>query len=535
MENKEACWVICPKCYGRGKKNLRLSKKARLRYQIAMNQYEKTEGQGKASVRPKVTQYLCDNCSGSGLIPATSHSLVDTENYPHVAIIGAGIGGVALAVACLHRGIPFTLYERDSSFDARAQGYGLTLQQASNAIKGLGLFSLRDGVNSTRHVVHTTDGKEISEWGVRTHSNIKKSPKRKNVHIPRQALRLALLEQLGEYDAVQWGHRLIGFKQCEDQSVELSFQVNGEMKNAKADLVVGADGIRSVVRSLLIGEEITPLRYLGYGVILGICSLEALKGVESSLLDSATVFQTVNGHERIYVMPYSLDSVMWQLSFPMPEEEAKALSAQGAQVLKEEACRRAQWHKPIPQILSATPPAQISGYPLYDRELLQPKLLEKAGAITLIGDAAHPMSPFKGQGANQALLDALALARNISIACTPWSKRLSLKSGFVAFRDYFGRFSTSNFGDNIRKLILPPKFESKIGSKEPENRQKLFSTTVSKWEEAGVRKIVLTEFEEEMLARSASKVKDSAEAAEFLHSKDVLREGDGPKERFLRR
>jgi salicylate hydroxylase len=475
VENKEAYWTICLKCYGRGKKNLRFQKKARLRYQKAINEFEKTRSEGKASVRPKVTQYLCDNCNGSGLIPATSHPIPDSESYPHVAIIGAGIGGVALAVACLHRGIPFTLYERDSSFNARAQGYGLTLQQASNAIKGLGLFSLKDGSHSTRHVVHTTDGKEIIEWGMRKHSNIKKFPRRKNVHISRQALRLALLEQLGEHDAVQWGHRLVCFKQCEDKGVELSFQVNGEMKNAKADLVVGADGIRSVVRSFLIGEDIIPLRYLGYAVILGICSLEALKGVESSLLDLATVFQTVNGHERIYIMPYSLDSVMWQLSFPMPEEEAKALSAQGAQTLKEEACRRTQWHKPIPQILSATLPSLISGYPLYDRELLKSELLAKVGAFTLIGDAAHPMSPFKGQGANQALLDALALARKISIACTP----------------------------------------------------------MSKWREIGLREIVLTEFEEEMLARSASKVKDSAKAAEFLHSKDALREGDGPKGRSL--
>ncbi len=476
MKKKEVYWTICPKCDGRGKKNSKLSKKARLRYQIAINEFEKTQGEGKASVRPKLTQHLCYNCSGSGLIPASSHPIADSENYPHLAIIGAGIGGMALAVACLHRGIPFTLYERDSSFDARAQGYGLTLQQASNAIKGLGLFYLKDGANSTRHVVHTTEGKEITEWGVRTHSNIKKFPKRRNVHIPRQALRLALLEQLGEHDAVQWGHRLVGFKQCADKGVELSFQVNGEMKNAKADLVVGADGIRSVVRSLLIGEDMTPLRYLGYMVILGICSLESLKGVESSLLDSATVFQTVNGHERIYMMPYSLDSVMWQLSFPMPEDEAKALSAQGAQVLKEEACRRAQWHKPIPQILSATPPEHISGYPVYDRELLKSELLENAGAVTLIGDAAHPMSPFKGQGANQALLDALELARLISIVCTP----------------------------------------------------------LSKWRETGVREIVLTEFEEEMLARSSSKVKDSAEAVKLLHSKDVLREGNGPKGRSLR-
>ena len=475
MNNKEIYWTICPECYGRGKKNLKLRKNARLRYQIAINEYEKAKGEGKASVRPKITQYLCDNCSGSGLIPASSHPITDSENYPHVAIIGAGIGGVALAVACLHRGIPFTLYERDNSFDARAQGYGLTLQQASNAIKGLGLLSLKDAGKSTRHVVHTTEGKEITEWGLRTHSNINNSPKRINVHISRQALRLALLEQLGKHDAIQWGHRLVGFKQCEDKSVELSFQVNGEMKNAKADLVVGADGIRSVVRSLLIGEDITPLRYLGYTVILGFCSLETLKGVESSLLDSATVFQTVNGHERIYMMPCPLGSIMWQLSFPMPEEEAKALSAKGAGALKEEACRRAQWHKPIPEILLATLPAQISGYPVYDRELLKPELLEKTGAVTLIGDAAHPMSPFKGQGANQALLDALALARNISKACTS-----------------------------------------------------------SKWREIGVREAVLTEFEEEMLERSASKVKDSAEAVELLHSKTVLREGDGPKGRCLR-
>lgn len=476
MEAKETYWTTCPECYGCGKKSLKLRKKAKLRYQLAYSEFEKARAEGKASVRPKITQYLCDSCSGSGLTPASNPPLANSENYPHVAIIGAGIGGVALAVACLHRGIPFTLYERDSSFNARAQGYGLTLQQASNAVKGLGLFSLKDAGSSTRHVVHTTEGKEIIEWGMRTHSNVNKSPKRTNVHIPRQALRIALLEQLGTHDAVQWGHRLVGFKQCENKSVELSFDVNGEIKNTKADLLVGADGIRSVVRSLLIGEDATPLRYLGYMGILGICSLEALKGVESSLLDSATVFQTVNGQDRIYMMPFSSDSIMWQLSFPMSEDEAKALSARGAQALKEEACRRAQWHTPIPQILSATLPQHISGYPLYDRELLKSELLEHAGAITLIGDAAHPMSPFKGQGANQALLDALSLARNISNAC-----------GFS-----------------------------------------------SAWKEIGVRESILTKFEEEMLERSASKVKDSAEAAELLHSKDVLREGNGPKGRALR-
>ncbi len=471
-----AGWTICTECEGRGKKSLRFRKKSRLRYQIAIDEFEKTGSEGKASVRPKLTQYLCSNCSGSGLIPSAGRVIAAAENYPHIAIIGAGIGGVALAVACLHRGIPFTLYERDSAFDTRSQGYGLTLQQASKAIKGFGLFSLKEGVNSTRHVVHTTEGKEIIEWGMRTHSNTKTSPKRINVHIARQSLRLALLEQMDGHDAVQWGHQLVGLNDCADKGIELRFHVNGKMKSAKADIVVGADGIRSVVRSLLIGENITPLRYLGYMVILGICPLEALKDVDSSLLDSATVFQTVNGNERIYMMPYSSGSIMWQLSFPMTEEEAKALSAQGIRSLKEEACRIAQWHNPIPQILRATLEAQISGYPVYDRELLKPEMLEKAGAVTLIGDAAHPMSPFKGQGANQALLDALALARGISKGCKP----------------------------------------------------------LSKWREVGVRKSALTEFEAEMLERSAAKVKDSAEAAQLLHSDIVLRKGDGPKGRGLK-
>ncbi len=81
------------------------------------------------------TYLFVRSCLGSGLHAADHPPVADTEHYPHVAIIGGGIGGVALAVACLHRGIPFTLYERDRDFSARSQGYGLTLQQACKAIE----------------------------------------------------------------------------------------------------------------------------------------------------------------------------------------------------------------------------------------------------------------------------------------------------------------------------------------------------------------------------------------------------------------
>lgn len=458
----------------------------RLRFLKELEEFEKSNSEGPAPVRPKAHLDLCLNCKGSGLVSSASYALPDTENYPHVAIIGGGIGGVALAVACKHRGIPFTLYERDSSFDARSQGYGLTLQQASKAIEGFGIFSLDEGIISTKHVVHNTDGKVLGEWGVRRLglSDEDSVPKRTNIHIARQLLRSALLEQLGGHASVKWGHQLIDLKECQSNmsGVDLSFQrvdeegIQDDIKQTHADLVVGADGIRSSVRKLLIGEDAAPLRYLDCLVILGICPLSDIQCDERTLLDSATVFQTANGNERIYIMPFTKDSIMWQLSFPMPEEDAKALSAQGSEALKKEALKRCPWHDPIPQIIAATQIAQVSGYPVYDRALLEPELLEKNEYVTLIGDAAHPMSPFKGQGANQALLDALSLARTITRECRP----------------------------------------------------------LSNWREAGIRARVLTEFETEMLQRSSKKVQESAAAAEFLHTDSVLHEGDEPRGRHLK-
>lgn len=472
---KNTSWSVCKNCLGRGTKSRKLSKKVRLQFESALSQNHSLSDAVPPIARPKGHLQICPHCEGSGLVSCQDKRVVVNPKFPHVAIIGAGIAGVALAVACQHRGIPFSLFERDSNFDIRRQGYGLTLQQASRALKGLGIMKLKDGIISTRHVVHTVQGQVIGEWGTRRWCDgaINRIPKRSNIHIARQALRQELLQQLSVENTINWGHQLISYTKNTDNSLELEFSVNGLVKTVTTNLIVAADGIRSTVRRQLLGDTVKPLRYLNCIVILGICSLDDIHEHDTDLLDGSTVFQTANGHERIYMMPYDASNVMWQLSFPMDESEAKKLSMAGAEALKEEAVRRTNWHNPIPQIIRATASKYVSGYPVYDRELLSTELATCNQAVTLIGDAAHPMSPFKGQGANQAILDALSLARSI-----------------YNHYHYAG------------------------------------------WDGESLREDILNDFESEMLSRSSVKVKDSAEAADFLHSAAVFEGGDQPRRRL---
>jgi hypothetical protein len=197
----------CHKCHGEGKVRGTLSKKAKAR---------KKEMQSTVATDDQATpKKPCKQCSGTGLIvhdPTTAPNLHlrDKASNFNVAIIGGGIGGIALAAALQHRNIPCVVYERDLSFEERNQGYGLTMQQGARALRSLGFFSFDDksndnslkfGIHSTRHAVHSPDGTILGEWGLRVwgaryEKNGRGHATRQNAHISRQGLRRVLMEMV---------------------------------------------------------------------------------------------------------------------------------------------------------------------------------------------------------------------------------------------------------------------------------------------------------------------------------------------------
>ena len=82
--NAAASWTSCPECQGRGKKSRGLPKKVRLQYQRTVEQFEKSNGEGTAPVRPKGHLHTCLHCNESGLLPSASPPVADKKKYSKV-------------------------------------------------------------------------------------------------------------------------------------------------------------------------------------------------------------------------------------------------------------------------------------------------------------------------------------------------------------------------------------------------------------------------------------------------------------------
>ena len=358
-----------------------------------------------------------------------------------VGIVGGGIAGLSAALALQENGFIVSVFERDMTFSDRRQGYGLTLvNNPKGPLFDLGLLDrcVAEDCPSNAHWLFKPDGTILGYFGrafkqmapsSSSSSSSSLAEGRGNLRIPRQVLRKMMMDKLAP-GTVQWGMKIVDYEEHAD-NVVVQFQRSSggcdaaDTVEVTVDVLVGADGIRSLVRQLRAAKpgrilsthttsaatkplgEASPLRYVGVAVILGITSAQ-------HPLITQQGFYCVDGTHRLFTMPFEGDSdnnsaneaqgsgggtklTMWQLSFSDLDEEAAArLRALPPDALLDEARRRtAGWFAPVPAMIDSTPAAEVWATGLYDRDAMAMWAKDRGSRVTVMGDACHPMSMFK--------------------------------------------------------------------------------------------------------------------------------------------
>jgi salicylate hydroxylase len=304
-----------------------------------------------------------------------------------VVIVGGGIGGVAAANALLQRGIDVRVYEQASALTE--VGAGVALQP--NGIRvlrrlGFGAEILRYGARWVDPRYYRVDGTFIAPmWPPERASEIE-------FYGMHRADLLGMLVDRLPAEIVETGHRCVGFEQDDEQATV--FFANGE--RARADLVVGADGIHSALQPYVVEPSAPiPSGSMAYRGVIPAASVSWPTGAMRNWLGAG---------KRFMVYPVRAGELLNYVGFvPVDEQIKESWSAPGDPA--ELAVEFAGWDPMVEMVLAEVKTCFRWG--LYDRE---PLSAWTRGRLTLLGDAAHPMLPHAGQGANQAIEDGVTLA-----------------------------------------------------------------------------------------------------------------------------
>jgi len=320
-----------------------------------------------------------------------------------VIIVGAGIGGATLAIALIKQGFNVKLFEQAAAL--QELGAGLTLPGSAMKIyDALGLWDkVRDicvRVGGIPHY-HYKTGEFLS--GVPDHDWTKKpNVTSQSGQTHRALLHGLLIETIMSLDpeALVTGHRLRRVEQGAD-GVTAIFE-NGQV--ARGDLLVGCDGIRSTTYQLMFGEsrlKFTGVIALRFLVRADLVREHLSKGRAANFIGPmrGLLRYGVRGGEVINAVALTKTDD-WQgegWSSPSSREELLHLFE--------------DWHPDVVGLIEAAPPDGFYKWALFDRD---PLTTWSSGRITLLGDAAHPMLPYLGQGATQAIGDAMMLSRALA-------------------------------------------------------------------------------------------------------------------------
>jgi len=306
-------------------------------------------------------------------------------------VVGAGIGGLAVARGLLARGWDVVVYEQATSF--RPVGAGITL--ASNAVRALDWLGVGDELRekSSAHGalgIRTPSGR----WLLRTPVEALEA----RFGVPSFALHRATLHQILARGipkaAIRTGHHVTTVRDGARPTV--TFVGPDGPGEDEADLVVAADGIDSRIRAAIFPGHPAPV-YAGYIAWRGIVSADDAPAGSRDF--GAT--ETWGRGMRFGIVPLGDGQVYWFAVLTAPAGSHREDTLDDLLDLYRD------WHDPIPALIRATRPESLL---LHDiRYLATPLPTYHRGRVVLLGDAAHAMTPDLGQGGCQALEDAVTL------------------------------------------------------------------------------------------------------------------------------
>ena len=321
-----------------------------------------------------------------------------------IAIAGAGIAGLTAARALQTFGFRPIVYEQAASLGE--VGAGLTVSpNATHVLNALGMEGVleRLGMRPNRGgVKHWQTGELMVEISRGNEMLEKYGAAYYQIHRADLHRELADLVVTTDPDAIRPGH---AFRSVEEHNGALTIHFeNGT--TASADVLIGADGVRSRVRAALFGEQ-TP-RFTGYVAYRG---LVPMANLPDGVVDPTSCLSTGPGRSftRYLVRGGTLVNFVGLTERDDWREEGWSIRATVEEMLRE----YEGWYEDVRTIIRSAPPEGLFKWALFDREPL-PNWTR--GAVTLIGDAAHPMLPFLGQGAAMGIEDGMVIGRAFSAA-----------------------------------------------------------------------------------------------------------------------
>ncbi len=312
-----------------------------------------------------------------------------TMAQPSICIIGGGIGGVATAVALRRLGVAADVYERAPKVGEVGSGLSLW-PNATRALRDMGLLEelkAKSG-DATHFLVRREDGRVLMDLELG------------GFEVPalcthRADLLSVMLDHVPA-ESIHLGHEL-------EALVEAGGRLRVRFKNGQereCDAVIGADGIRSRVRASLFGEAEPVFR--GYTISRGVGFYSG------SNMPAQHNSETWGPGKRFGILAMGAGRFTWYGTTNLGRTIRPTGWSTDPGARKQELLSAfADWHEPIPQLIASTPAESILRNDAHDRTPLRHW---GKGAVTLLGDAAHPLTPNLGQGGCLAIEDAWTLA-----------------------------------------------------------------------------------------------------------------------------